>query len=67
MPDCCLTMRMPGRAPFVEDRFRDRLAGYPNRSAYVARGEARPAYKRAFDAPLAIFTGKAPVAAEPGR
>lgn len=31
---------------------------YPNLSAYVARGEARPAYKRAFDAQLAVFTGK---------
>jgi glutathione S-transferase len=30
---------------------------YPNLSAYVARGEARPAYKRAFDAQLAVFTG----------
>ena len=29
---------------------------YPNLSAYVARGEARPAYKRAFDAQLAVFT-----------
>jgi glutathione S-transferase len=28
----------------------------PNLSAYVARGEARPAYKRAFDAQLAVFT-----------
>ncbi len=27
----------------------------PNLSAYVARGEARPAYKRAFDAQLAVF------------
>jgi glutathione S-transferase len=26
------------------------LDGYPNLSAYVARGEARPAFKRAFDA-----------------
>jgi glutathione S-transferase len=26
------------------------LDEYPNLSAYVARGEARPAYKRAFDA-----------------
>jgi glutathione S-transferase len=34
------------------------LAEYPNLSAYVARGEARPAYKRAFDAQLAVFTGK---------
>jgi len=30
------------------------LDEYPNLSAYVARGEARPAYKRAFDAQLAI-------------
>lgn len=28
----------------------------PNLAAYVARGEARPAYKRAFEAQLAIFT-----------
>jgi len=32
------------------------LEAYPNLSAYVARGEARPAYKRAFDAQLAVFT-----------
>jgi len=31
---------------------------YPNLSAYVARGEARPAYKRAFADQLAVFTGK---------
>ncbi|EUB98482.1 Glutathione S-transferase domain-containing protein [Rhizobium sp. CF080] len=31
------------------------LDDYPNLSAYVARGEARPAYKRAFDAQLAVF------------
>ena len=31
---------------------------YPNLSAYVARGEARPAYKRAFDAQLTVNTGK---------
>jgi glutathione S-transferase len=30
------------------------LAGYPNLAAYVARGEARPAYRRAFDAQLAF-------------
>lgn len=29
---------------------------FPNLSAYVARGEARPAYKRAFDAQWAVFT-----------
>ena len=32
------------------------LDEYPNLSAYVARGETRPAYKRAFDAQLAVFT-----------
>jgi glutathione S-transferase len=32
------------------------LEEYPNLSAYVARGEARPAYKRAFAAQLAVFT-----------
>jgi glutathione S-transferase len=32
------------------------LDGYPNIAAYVARGEARPAFKRAFDAQLAVFT-----------
>ena len=34
----------------------DILEEYPNLFAYVARGEARPAYKRAFDAQLAVFT-----------
>jgi glutathione S-transferase len=34
------------------------LDEYPNLAAYVARGEARPAYKRAFDAQLAFNTGK---------
>ncbi len=34
----------------------DLLEDYPNLSAYVARGEARPAYKRAFAAQLAVFT-----------
>ena len=38
------------------------MENYPNLSAYVARGEARPAYKRAFDAQLAVFTGKPPIA-----
>jgi glutathione S-transferase len=36
------------------------LDGYPNLSAYLARGEARPAYKRAFAAQLAVNTGKPP-------
>jgi glutathione S-transferase len=34
------------------------LDEFPNLAAYVARGEARPAYQRAFDAQLAVFTGK---------
>ena len=34
------------------------LNEYPKLAAYVARGEARPAYKRAFDAQLAVNTGK---------
>jgi glutathione S-transferase len=34
----------------------DVLKEYPNLLAYVARGEARPAFKRAFDAQLAVFT-----------
>ena len=34
------------------------LDEYPNLSAYVARGEARPAYKRAFTAQLAFNTRK---------
>jgi len=34
------------------------LDEYPNLAAYVARGEARPAYKRAFDAQLAVNTSK---------
>jgi glutathione S-transferase len=36
------------------------LEEYPNLSAYVARGEARPAYKRAFADQLAVFTGRPP-------
>ncbi len=36
------------------------LDEYPNLAAYLARGEARPAFKRAFAGQLAVFTGKAP-------
>ncbi len=32
------------------------LEAHPNLAAYIARAEARPAYKRAFDAQLAVFT-----------
>lgn len=61
-----------GDAPWLDDAFsagdllmvtvlrRSKAMGvlerYPNLSAYVARGEARPAFKRAFDAQLAVFT-----------
>ena len=34
------------------------VAEYANLAAYVARGEARPAYARAFDAQLAVNTSK---------
>ena len=36
------------------------LGEFPSLAAYVARGEARPAYKRAFAAQLAINAAKAP-------
>ena len=36
------------------------LEEHPNLLAYIARGEARPAYRRAFDAQRAVFTGKSP-------
>jgi glutathione S-transferase len=36
------------------------LNEYPNLAAYVARGEARPAYKRAFEAQLAVNAAKPP-------
>ena len=35
------------------------LEEYPNLLRYIARGEARPAYKRAFDAQMAVFSSKA--------
>ena len=33
------------------------LGEFPNLAAYVARGEARPAYKRAYNAQAAFNTG----------
>ena len=36
------------------------LDEYPNLAAYVARGQARPAYRRAFEAQLAVNTGNSP-------
>jgi len=35
------------------------LETYPSLLAYIARGEARPAYRRAFDAQLAVFKAQA--------
>jgi glutathione S-transferase len=53
-----------GDLVMVSVLLRLRLSGildeYPNLASYVARGEARPAYKRAFDAQLAVNTGKSP-------
>ena len=34
------------------------LEKYPNLTAYIARGEARPAYQRAFAEQLAVFTAR---------
>lgn len=36
------------------------LDEYPNLAAYLARGEARPAYQRAFAAQLAVYTSQPP-------
>ena len=36
------------------------LSEYPSLLAYVARGEARPAFKRAFEAQLAVFNSTQP-------
>ncbi len=36
------------------------LDGYPRLSAYVVRGQARPAYKRAFAAQAAVFASRRP-------
>ena len=36
------------------------LGEYPKLATYAARGEARPAYQRAFDAQLAVNAGKRP-------
>jgi glutathione S-transferase len=36
------------------------IDAFPNLCAYVSRAEARPAFKRAFAAQLAVYTGKPP-------
>ena len=40
-------LRRPAAAPFLDE--------FPNLRAYVDRGEARPAFKRAFEAQQAVF------------
>jgi glutathione S-transferase len=40
------------------------IAEFPNLTAYIARGEGRPAFKRAFDAQLAVFTSRAEIGAD---
>jgi glutathione S-transferase len=51
-----------GDLMMVEVLIRLRASGlldeYPKLAAYVARGEARPAYQRAFAAQLAVFMGQ---------
>ena len=44
-------LRRPAGRPIAEE--------FPNLAAYVARGEARPAFKRAFDGQLAVFEAAA--------
>lgn len=44
----------------VEDDTRDLFEARPNLAAYRARGQARPAFRRALDAQMAGFTAKAP-------
>lgn len=44
-------LRRPGAFALLDE--------FPNLAAYVARGEARPAFKRAFEAQLAVFTNQA--------
>jgi glutathione S-transferase len=55
-----------GDLMMVSVLLRLRLSGilndYPNLAAYVARGEARPAYQRAFAAQLAVNTAQPPAA-----
>ena len=55
---------LDGALMMVSVLLRLRLSGivdeYPNLAAYVARGEARPAYKRAFAAQLAVNAAKSP-------
>jgi hypothetical protein len=47
-----------GALIFLTWRSTGGASGFPNLGAYLARGEARPAYQRAFDAQLALYTGR---------
>jgi len=51
-----------GDLMMVSVLLRSRVSGildeHPSLAAYVARGEARPAYKRAFDAQLAVYAAR---------
>ena len=49
-------LRRPAAAPFLEE--------FPNLRAYVERGEARPAFKRAFDAQHEVFVAASEAAAQ---
>jgi glutathione S-transferase len=53
-----------GDLMMVSVLLRSRASGildeYPTLAAYVAHGEARPAYQRAFEAQLAVNAGKPP-------
>jgi glutathione S-transferase len=69
-----------GDAEWLDDRFsagdlmmvsvllRLRMSGllddFPNVAAYVSRGEARPAYKRAFEGQLSVFRGESQASPE---
>ena len=52
------TLEPPMVAVLLRLKASGMLDEYPNVHAYVVRGEARAAYKRAFAAQLAVFTGK---------
>jgi glutathione S-transferase len=49
-------LRRPTATPLVEE--------YPNLQAYVARGEARPAFRRAFESQHAVFVAASEAAVQ---
>ncbi len=50
-----VVVRLEGAGPLAPSGL---LAPYPNLVAYIARAKARPAFKRAFAAQLAVFTSR---------